>query len=107
MTPCLRKGSLVRLSIGLGVLGLLAGCTSADVFDQVQHNLQQNCERELGEPLCHGEHDLQFTDCQRKFGTDLCKRPFTLTWEEYSAERDALNETRVDDATSAATPDTP
>ncbi|MAV25220.1 MAG: hypothetical protein CMQ05_03755 [Gammaproteobacteria bacterium] len=108
MMKCLCKKLLARSYIGLCVLGLFAGCTSADVFDQIQHNLQQDCERELGEPLCHGEHDLHFADCERKFGTDLCKRPFSLTWEEYSAERNALKETGpLGEATSAAAPDTP
>ncbi|MEM7365090.1 MAG: hypothetical protein AAF525_13785 [Pseudomonadota bacterium] len=104
---------MARISILLGVLVLLAGCTSADVFNQVQHNLQQSCERKLGEPLCVGEHDVAFVDCQRKFGADLCRRPFALTYDDYAAERKALRDAKaldkaLDELTSAVpAPDNP
>lgn len=99
------KQNLTRVCVCINLLGLLllTACTSADVYEQVQHNTKQSCERKIGEPLCSGEHDLVYADCERKFGADLCRRPFAQSWEEYSKERDALSEmSAIEDATEAA-----
>ena len=93
---------MAHISILLGVLILLARCASVDVFNQVQQNLKQSCERKLGEPICVGEHDVSFDDCQRKFGADLCRRPFALTYDDYTAERKALSDAQaLEELTSA------
>ena len=93
---------MARILILLGVLILLAGCASVDVFNQVQQNLKQSCERKLGEPIWVGEHDVSFDDCQRKFGADLCRRPFALKYGDYTAERKALSDAQaLEELTSA------